>query len=127
MPEDAAVGRKLSFSWPEQRQGLKTLLSAAYCSLVQTTLPTPTACSGGSSSRQAAQGVSQEAFVLRASWVMGCERLAGVFRSWVCSVVKDGAVLSLTACDSTEPTPTFSLWVLVGHHALGAWSCFFIG
>lgn len=81
VPEDAAVGRKLSFSWPEQSQEPKMLLSATYCSLLQTTLPVPTACSGGSSRRQVAQGVSQEALVLGASLAVACERLAGVFRS----------------------------------------------
>lgn len=81
VPEDATVERKLSFSWPEQSQESKMLLSATYCSLLQTTLPVPTACSGGSSRRQVAQGVSQEALVLGASLAVGCERLAGVFRS----------------------------------------------
>lgn len=56
MPEDAAMGRKLSFSWPEQRQELKALLSDTYCSLVEAPLPAPTACSGGSSSRQVGSG-----------------------------------------------------------------------
>lgn len=101
----------------EQRQELNPLLSATYCSLVQTTLPVPTVCSGGSSSRQAAQGVSQEALVPRASLAMGCEGLAGVFSSWVCSVVQDSAVLfphCNAIAQSTEPGPTFSPWLQWG-------------
>lgn len=43
MPDDAAVGRRLSFSWPEQSQEPKLLLSATSHSLVQAALPGPTA------------------------------------------------------------------------------------